>query len=77
VATRKTDDSRVLFTCGSVMCPRRIARYTRHAIALATAKYVDPRMGFIVPGMLGEAMRAVEAIATPIVTLVYPDQTAI
>jgi hypothetical protein len=61
----------VLFACGSVMVPRRIARYTRHAIALASAKYVDPSMGFIVPGMLGETIRAVEAIATPIVMLVY------
>jgi hypothetical protein len=53
------------------MIPRRRARKTRHAIVFASAKYVEPRIGFISLGTEGARMRAVEAIATPIVTLWY------
>jgi hypothetical protein len=51
------------------MIPRRTARNTRHAIALDSAKYTEPSIGFISPGTEGARMRAVDAIATPIVTL--------
>jgi len=37
----------------------------------ASAKYVEPSIGFISLGTEGARMRAVEAIATPIVTLWY------
>jgi hypothetical protein len=40
-------------------------------MALASAKYVEPSIGFISLGTEGARMRAVEAIATPIVTLWY------
>lgn len=53
------------------MVPRRTARNTRHAIALASAKYAVASIGCSGPGMLGERMRAVETTENPIVDLVH------
>ena len=51
------------------MCPRITARNTRHAIALESAKYAAPSIGCKSVGTPGARMRAVAAIATPIVAL--------
>jgi hypothetical protein len=53
------------------MIPRRTARYTRQAMALASGKYTEPRIAFVSPGAEGERRKHIEAIATPIVTLMY------
>jgi hypothetical protein len=53
------------------MIPRRTERNTRHAIALASVKYVEMSIAFNSPGKVGEMMRAEDVIATPIVTLMY------
>jgi hypothetical protein len=52
------------------MVSKRTARNTRHAIALASAKYADPSTMCNSLGMLGERMRVTWMIATHIVTLI-------
>ena len=61
----------MVFAGRSVMIPRRTARYTRHAMALASGKYIEPTIAFVSPLEEGERRKDTEAIATPIVTLVY------
>jgi len=60
-----------VFICGSVKTPRKNARCTRHAIALDSAKYTEPVIGFNTSGIPGERMNAVAVIATPMVALMH------
>lgn len=49
--------------------PTLSERKTLHAIALPSAKYEFPMMGWIGPGTDGERMRAAATMPTPIVAL--------
>ena len=70
LAERKTDDNLVVLSGGSCMIPRMMLRNTRHAIALASAKYAEPSKSCNSPGMLGDKIKAIEIAASPIVALV-------
>ena len=57
--------------CVSSMTSRITIRNTRHAIALASAKYGGLSIGRNAPGMFPERKRAEARMAAPMVTLEY------
>jgi hypothetical protein len=53
------------------MIPRITTRNTRHAIALASAKYDETSIAGNAPGMFPEKMRTEAEMAAPMVMLAY------